>query len=143
MPATRRRRTVRGAPEDVWRIVGDPLHQARWWPKVTRVEGVQPGAFTRVYTTSKGKPIRADFHVTEVDEPYRRRWTQLVDGTPFERFMRASEEVVTLEPAGDGTSVTIEVRQKLHGLSRLGGLLVRRATRKQLDAALDALEELL
>jgi carbon monoxide dehydrogenase subunit G len=143
MPVARRRRTVPAAPQDVWRIVGDPLHQARWWPKVTRVEGVQPGAFTRVYTTSKGKPIRADFHITEVDEPRRRRWTQRVEGTPFERFMRTSEEVAVLEPADGGTRVTLEVRQKLHGLSRLGGPLVRRATRKQLDAALDALEGLL
>ena len=143
MPTTRRRRTVHAPPDEVWRVVGDPMHQPRWWPKVTRVEGVQAGSFTRVYATSKGKPVRADFHVTEVDEPRRRRWTQVLEGTPFERFMSAAEEVVVLEPSHDGTIVKLEVRQKLRGLSRFGGFLVKRATRRQLDEALDALEGLL
>ena len=39
--------------------------------------------------------------------------------------------------------MTLEVRQKLRGLSRFGGFLVKRATRRQLDEALDALERLL
>jgi uncharacterized protein YndB with AHSA1/START domain len=142
MPTARRTRTVPAPPEAVWRVVGDPTHQPRWWPKVTRVEAVQPGAFTRVYATAKGKPVRADFHVTDVDEPRRRRWTQVLAGTPFERFMSAAEEVVVLEPTHDGTIVTLEVRQKLRGLSRFGGFLVKRATRRQLDEALDALERL-
>ena len=102
------------------------------------LEGVQPGAFTRVYTTSKGKPVRADFTVTEVDEPRRRRWTQRLAGTPFERFMSAAEEVVVLEQEGHGTIVTLEVKQKLRGLSRFGGFLVKSATRRQLDEALAA-----
>jgi carbon monoxide dehydrogenase subunit G len=143
MPVARRTRIVRAAAEDVWGVVGDPLHQGRWWPKVARVEGVQPGAFTRVYTTAKGKPVRADFRVTEIDEPHRRRWTQVVEGTPFERFLHASEEVAVVEPADGGTSVTLEVRQRLRGLSRLGGFLVKRATRRQLDEALDGLERVL
>jgi carbon monoxide dehydrogenase subunit G len=120
--------------------VGDPLHQPRWWPKVVRVESVQPGAFTRVYQTAKGKPVRADFHITEDDEPRRRCWTQVLSGTPFERFMRSAEEVAVLEATHEGTMVTLEVRQKMRGLSRFGGFLVKRATRKQLDEALDALE---
>ena len=143
MPTARRTRTVQAPPEAVWRVVADPMHQPRWWPKVTRVEGVQPAAFTRVYTTAKGKPVRADFQVTDVDEPRRRRWTQVLGGTPFERFMTAAEEVVVLEPSHEGTIVTLEVRQKLRGLSRFGGFLVKRATRRQLDEALDALEGLL
>jgi uncharacterized protein YndB with AHSA1/START domain len=140
MPVTRRTRTVAAPPEAVWRVVADPLHQPRWWPKVARVEGVQPGMFTRVYTTAKGRPVRADFHITEIDEPRRRRWTQVLGGTPFERFLQASEEVVVIEPSHGGSSVTLEVRQKLRGLSRFGGFLVKRATRKQLDEALDGLE---
>ena len=143
MPTARRTRTVPAPADAVWRIVADPMHQPRWWPKVTRVEGAQHGAFTRVYATAKGKPVRADFSVTEVDEPRRRRWTQVLEGTPFERFMWSAEEIAVLEPAGDGTVVTLEVRQKLRGLSRFGGPLVKRATRRQLDEALDRLEELL
>ena len=141
MPTARRSRTFSATPEQVWAVVGDPLHQARWWPKVSRVEAVQAGAFTRVYATTKGKPIRADFHVTEISEPVRRVWTQRVEGTPFERFMREAEELVIVEPAGEGTVITVEVRQKLRGISRFGGgFLFRRATRRSLDEALDALE---
>jgi uncharacterized protein YndB with AHSA1/START domain len=143
MPTARRTRTVQAPPEAVWRVVADPSHQPRWWPKVTRVEGVHEGTFTRVYMTEKGKAVRADFSVTEVDEPRRRRWTQVLGGTPFERFMSAAEEVVVLEPSHEGTVVTLEVRQKLRGLSRFGGFMVKRATRRQLDEALDALEGLL
>ena len=103
---------MQAAPDAVWRVVGDPEHQARWWPKVTRVESVQPTAFTRVYTTKKGRPIRADFRIAEVDAPRRRRWVQ--------------------------------VQQQLRGLSRFGGgFMLKRATRKQLDEALDALERVL
>ena len=144
MPTARRTRTLGASPDEVWAVVGDPSHQARWWPKVTRVEAVQDGAFTRVYTTAKGKPVRADFQVAEADAPRRRRWVQVLEGTPFERFLRSAEEVVVVEPAGEGTSVTLEVTQKLRGLSRVGGgLLLKRATRKQLDEALDALERVL
>ena len=143
MPTSRRTRTVQAPPENVWRVVADPEHQPRWWPKVTRVESVHQGSFTRVYATAKGKPVRADFSVTEVDEPRRRRWTQVLTGTPFERFMKSAEEVVELEPSHEGTIVTVEVRQKLRGLSRFGGFMVKRATRRQLDEALDALEGLL
>lgn len=143
MPTTRRSRTVHAAPEAVWRVVGDPNHLPRWWPKVQRVEAVDPGAFTKVFGTSKGRPVRADFRVEEVAAPHERRWTQVVEGSPFERILLASEEVARVEPADGASRVTIEVRQRLRGLSKLGGFLVRRATRKQLDEALDGLERIL
>ena len=141
MPTARRSRTLDASPEAVWAIVGDPHHQPRWWPKVARVEAVGERAFTRVYTTAKGRPVRADFQIAESDAPRRRRWVQVLDGTPFERFMTSAEEIVVLEPSGHGTSLTIEVRQKLRGLSRFGGFMVKRAARRQLDEALDALEQ--
>jgi uncharacterized protein YndB with AHSA1/START domain len=143
MPVTRRTRTLAAPADRVWDVVGDPVHQARWWPKVTRVEGLRDGTFTRVYTTAKGKPIRADFRVTEIAPPRSRTWTQQVEGTPFERFMTAAAESVVVEPSGEGTALTLEVRQRMRGLSRFGGFLVKRATRRQLDEALDALEALL
>ena len=73
-------------------------------------------------------------------DPNEMPLVQVLEGTPFERFMSAAEEIVVVEPAGEGTSVTVEIRQKLRGLSRFGGFLVKRATRRQLDEALDALE---
>ena len=141
MPTARRTRTVAASPEAVWRVVGDPSHQARWWPQVARVEAVQDTAFTRVYSTQKGKPVRADFRVMEVDAPRLRCWVQVLEGTPFERFLTEASEVAIVEPAANGTAVTLEVRQRMRGLSKFGGgFLLKRATRKRLDEALDALE---
>ena len=50
---------------------------------------------------------------------------------------------IVLEPAGDGTQITIVQRQKLRGYSRTGGFLLRRATKDKLDQALDGLDGIL
>jgi hypothetical protein len=47
---------------------------------------------------------------------------------------------VTLDDAGDGgTRVEVQLNQKLQGVSRFGGFMVRRAAKRQIDTALDAL----
>jgi uncharacterized protein YndB with AHSA1/START domain len=145
MPTARRSRTLAADPEAIWRIVGDPSHLARWWPRVERIEGARRGAFTQVMRTKKGRSVRADFHVAESERARLLRWAQDVEGTPFERFLAFNETSVLLESAGDGaTKVTLESRQKLKGLSRMGGggFMLKRATRKSFDEALDALEAL-
>ena len=140
MPVASRTRVIAATPERLWRIVGDPSHLARWWPKVERIEGVRRGAFTEVMRTKKGRAIRADFHIVEAERQQRFVWTQDVEGTPFERFLSLNEVAADLETEGDGTRVTLTVRQKLRGLSRVGGgFMLKRATRRQLDEALDAL----
>jgi carbon monoxide dehydrogenase subunit G len=143
MPVASRSRTVAATPEDVWRVVGDLHHLARWWPRCERVEAVDRGRFTQVMRTKKGRPVRADFRVTEVDWGKRHSWAQEVAGTPFERFLALNETDVELMPADDGTVVTITQRQKLKGMSRVGGgVMLKRATKKQLDEALAALDGL-
>jgi uncharacterized protein YndB with AHSA1/START domain len=143
VPTVRRSRTLRATPEEVWAIVGDAYHLPRWWPRVTRVEGVDDGAFTQVLTTAKGVPVRADFHVVESAAPRVRRWAQQLVNTPFERVLAASEVEVRLERDGDAaTRVAMSLVQRLRGMARLGSFLVRRAGRRQLDAALDGLEAL-
>jgi uncharacterized protein YndB with AHSA1/START domain len=143
VPTVRRSRTLRATPEEVWAIVGDAYHLPRWWPRVTRVEGVDDGAFTQVLTTAKGVPVRADFHVVESAAPRVRRWAQQLVNTPFERVLAASEVEVRLERDGDAaTRVAVSLVQRLRGMARLGSFLVRRAGRRQLDAALDGLEAL-
>ena len=143
MPTARRVRTLAAPPDRVWRVVGDPHHLPRWWPKVRRVEAVQGGRFTQVMRTEKGKDVRADFRVVE-SEPLRLlRFEQDIEGTPFEGFL--SEAVTTIEaaPVDEGTRVTISTRHRLRGLARLGGgAMLKRATRKQIDEALEALEGL-
>jgi len=143
VPTIRRSRTLTATPEEIWAIVGDAYHLPRWWPRVTRVEGVDGDAFTQVLTTAKGVPVRADFRVVESAAPRVRRWTQQLDNTPFERVLAASEVEVRLEPAGEaGTRVAVSLAQRLHGIALLGSCLVRGAARRQLDDALNGLEAL-
>lgn len=144
MPVARRSRVVAAPPEALWRIVGDPSHLPRWWPKVERVEAIRGASFTEVLRTKKGKPVRADFHTVESVRGKLHRWAQDLEGTPFERFLALNETTVELAPSGDGTEVTLITRQQLRGLSRVGGgLMLKRATRQQLGEALDSLADLL
>jgi carbon monoxide dehydrogenase subunit G len=142
MPTARRSRTVAAPPERVWEIVGDPYHLPRWWPKVTRVEAVTDDHFTEVLSTQDGRSLRADFRVVDSRAPERRAWEQELEGTPFERVFAAATTEVKLLPDGDGTRVTVVVHQQVRGSARLGGFMVRRATGRVLDEALDALEAL-
>jgi uncharacterized protein YndB with AHSA1/START domain len=142
VPTTRRSRTLAASPEDVWRVAGDPHHLPRWWPRVTRVEGVRGGHFTEVLTTDQGRSVRADFVVVEERAGELCAWEQEVAGSPFERLLAFARTEVRLVPEGSGTRVTLEVRQRMRGTARVGGFMVRRATRRILDGALDGLEAL-
>ena len=197
MPTTRRSRVLPSPPDRVWRVIGDPHHLPRWWPKVRRVEAVSGERFTQVMRTEKGKDVRADFRIVE-EEPERllrfeqelegtpfegflsesataieaepsgdgtkvfmtqrgrpvradyelvesergrrMRWRQEVEDSPFERVLDESVTEVRVAPAGPGTEVTLELRQNLRGMARLGPFLVRRGARRLLDEALEGLE---
>jgi hypothetical protein len=52
---------------------------------------------------------------------------QLLDGTPFERLLSASQVAVRLAPEGEATRVELELRQAWRGVARLGALLGRAA----------------
>ena len=150
MPRVTRSRTVPAAPERVWEVIADPYDMPRWWPLVTRMEGVDADQFTQVLRTRKGRLVRADFRVVASEPPGRpgdlagrRVWAQEVAGTPFERVLGEAITEVVLEPVEDGaTRVTIALTQQLRGYSRTGGFLLRRATRSKLSEALEALEAL-
>jgi uncharacterized protein YndB with AHSA1/START domain len=142
MPVARRSRTLAAPPERVWDVVADPHHLPRWWPRVTRVEAVTDEHFTEVLATEDGRSLRADFRVVGSRAPERRAWEQEVQGTPFETVLAASTTEIKLLPDGDGTRVTLVARQQLRGSARMGGFMVRRATGRVLDDALDALEAL-
>ena len=142
MPSARRTRTVAATPQAVWEVIEDPHHLPRWWPGVARVEGVQPDRWTQVFTTQRGRPVRADFHVLQSHPPCLRSWQQEVTGTPFERVLNESIIEIGLEPGDGGTEVTIAQHQKLRGYSRTGGILLRRATAQKLGEALDGLQRI-
>jgi uncharacterized protein YndB with AHSA1/START domain len=142
MPNSRRTRTIAAAPQRVWELIEDPHHLPRWWPGVARMEGVGEDRGTQVFTTKKGRPVRADYQLVESEAPWRRSWEQEIIGTPFERVLTSAVTEIQLEPADGGTRVRIELRHKMRGYSRVGGLMLRRATGAKLDEALDALEKI-
>ena len=154
VPTVRRNRTIAAPVEQLWELVSDPHHLPRWWPRVTRVEGVDGEAFTEVMRTRKGKIVRADFDlVAKNEQAHLLTWAQRVQGTPFARVLSSAETDVCLAPADQSTEVTIELRQTLAGYSprfgllaglspRIGGRMVRRAAERTLDEALDGLERI-
>ena len=58
----------------------------------------------------------------------------------FEKVLKSSRTEIHLEPAGDGTDVTMRAEQKLRGLSRTGGFMMRRASARILTRALEGLD---
>jgi uncharacterized protein YndB with AHSA1/START domain len=140
LPTTTRTRTLGASPDAVWKVVGDPHHLPRWWPKVRRVEDVEGRRFTKVFVTEKGRPVRADYEVLETDAPHSISWSQEVEDSPFERLLDESVTTVRLAPAGDGTEVSLAMRQKLRGWARFAPFLVRHGSRRLLDEALEGLD---
>ena len=135
----RRSRTVAAPVDDVWRVVRDPYHLPRWWPRTQRVEGVSSGGWTSVRVTDKGRSVRADFRVELSKGGERRRWSQELGETPFAKLFAEVVYEVTLVPAAGGTAVALETRQKPRGWARFGGLMLRKGARRQADEALAGL----
>jgi uncharacterized protein YndB with AHSA1/START domain len=134
-----RSRTLPAAPEAVWKVVADPRALARWWPRVERVKSITAEGWTAVMRSSRGRAVRADWHLDGQEAPRRRAWAQEIDGTPFAKVLAERRVEARLEPAGDGTRVTLELRQRGRGMARFGRFMLRRAARRELDEALDGL----
>lgn len=124
-------------------MVSDPYHLPRWWPNVDRVEDVSDSAWTTVATSKRGRAVRFDWSRVYTEPPERTVWRQELAQTPFERFLRESVTGVILESAGRSTKVELRIVRRLRGLARFGGVQMRRAARRELDAALDQLEAVL
>jgi uncharacterized protein YndB with AHSA1/START domain len=138
----KRKRTVAAASDAVWDLVSDPHHLPRWWPQVQRVEEVTDDAWTKVLRTPKGRTVRADYTRVEWQPPKRIVWRQEVEESPFEAILDESVTTIALSPSGDdATEVELSAEQELHGRYRFGGFMLRRATKRQLDEALDGIEQ--
>jgi uncharacterized protein YndB with AHSA1/START domain len=136
-----RERTISAPPDEVWELVSDPYSFARWWPNTVRVEDASPAAWTKVLRTPRGKTVRADFTRTESEPPQRIAWQQELEESPFERILSSAVTELELKSAsGGGTHVSLTFDEKLRGLNRLGGFMLRRAARRRVDEALDGLE---
>ena len=139
MPTVKRSRELRADPDGIWDVLADPHQLPRWWPGLERVEEATPHTWTKVLRTKKGRPVRADFTRLEAQRPRRVLWRQELAESPFERILSEATTEITLEPRGPATRVEIRAVRRLRGMSRFGGFMVRWATRKQLDEALEGL----
>jgi uncharacterized protein YndB with AHSA1/START domain len=138
-----RARTVGERPEVVWALVDDPGRLPRWWPHVERVQGATADAWTAVMRSPRGRPVHADWRLVEHEAGRRRTWALEIEGTPFARILAERSVTAALEPAAAGTMVTLAIDQRGRGWARFGGPMLRRAAVRELEAALDGLEEAL
>ena len=138
-----RSRTVAAAPEAVWSVVASPKRLAKWWPRVERVKSVSADGWTTVMRSSRGRAVRADWHLAEQEPGVRRVWEQELAGTPFEKVLVERRVEARLDPVEGGTRVILTIAQRSRGWSRFGGLLLRRAAGRELDDALAGLESVL
>ena len=136
-------KTVRAPRDEVWQLIMDPYHLPRWWPRVERVEEVAGAAWTKVMFSSRGRAVRSDYTRVETEAPRRVLWRQEVDESPFERLLSEATLEFELEEHGEGrTRVRLTADQSLRGKTRFGGMMVRRATKRTLNEALDGLRRL-
>jgi uncharacterized protein YndB with AHSA1/START domain len=144
-----RQRTIPASPREVWDLVADPYNLPRWWPRTSRVENVERkggerrSRWTKVLETAEGRGVRADFRCLSAAERERYVWEQELEGTPFERHLKALRVEIGLRERDGGTEVSLTEEQSLKGMSKLGSPLMRRARGDVLDEALDGLERAL
>jgi uncharacterized protein YndB with AHSA1/START domain len=149
VPRVTRRRTISAPAGEVWTLVSDPYSLPRWWPRTTRVESVEekPGGrrsqWTKVLETAEGRGVRADYRCLSSAEGERYVWEQQLEGTPFERHLRASTVEIALRAEEGETEVSLTSAQTLRGMSRLGSPMMRGGQGKILDEALDGIERAL
>ena len=149
MPRVSRTRVIAAPRERVWELVSDPHHLPRWWPRAVRVEDVRQvqggrrSRWTTVLETRRGRGVRADYRCTGATAGERYVWEQEIEGTPFEKILRQASLEIELDGRDRETAVTFASRERLRGFSRLGSPMMRRATRRRLDEALDGVERAL
>lgn len=146
MPRVTRRRTIAAPVAEVWELVSDPYNLPRWWPRTSRVEGVdrkpegKRSQWTKVLETAEGRGVRADFRCLSSAARERYVWEQQLGGTPFDKHLRSSTLAIGLRGEGGETEVSLTSEQRLRGLSRLGSPMMRGGQRKTLEQALDGIE---
>lgn len=146
MPRVTRQRTIEAPVAEVWRLVSDPHSLPRWWPRTARVENVvskdagRRSQWTKVLQTAEGRGVRADFRCLSSAREERYVWEQELEGTPFAKHLHRSEVEIELRVEGETTAVAISSVQTMRGLSRLGGVMLKRAQGAILDEALDGIE---
>lgn len=135
-------RRIAAPVEAVWEVLTDATSLPRWWPRVTRVEGVMETGFTQVLVSRRGRPIRLDLLYTEVEAPRRLAWALDIPGGQFERLLREWATGFMLTSEADGVTVRIDERQIFRGSLKTGSFIQRRAQRRRLEDALAGLAQM-
>jgi uncharacterized protein YndB with AHSA1/START domain len=144
VPVVTKHREFHAPLERVWKVVSDPYSLPRWWPRVQRVEEVSDDGWTMVLASDRGKTIRADYTLARAEPMELLEWKQELEETPFERMLSVAQLVIELErdEEAGATGVVLRSTERLRGLARLGSPMVRRATRRRLNQALEQLGDL-
>jgi hypothetical protein len=80
------------------------------------------------------------FSLADLDDGRHVRWVQELEGTPFARSVKSAAEEVSVEETDGGSRIELVIERRMKGTARLGGLLIARGQRRELDQALDRLE---
>jgi carbon monoxide dehydrogenase subunit G len=136
----RYRRTIEIArpPEDVFAFVTDLDNLPRWQPTVRDVEWsapLEPGSTFRETREMLGRRARSRLEVTAL-EPSNEFSIRVVEG-PVPLTVRH-----LLEPAGEGTRLTLEAEGEAGGLMRLAAPIAERAAARQAAQDLERLKRL-
>ena len=142
MPRAVRRRQFQSEPERVWEYATNPRNLPRWWPRTASVRalsgtGNQIGSrWTQCLAAKSGNKIEANLICTRADAPGTWRFEQRPEDTPFEKMLKEAWTELRIAAGPNGTSVELELGQKLQGMARLGALFVRSASAKTAQEAL-------
>ena len=105
------------------------------------MEEVTDDAWTKVFTSPKGKSVRADYTLLESEPLERLLWRQEVEESPFERILAMSSTELLLEDAM-AARLTIALEQRPRGWGRFAPVQFRAAGVRQVEGAIDGLKEL-
>ena len=144
MPRVSRRQRLEASPGDIWRVVSDPYHLPRWWPRTQRVENVTSGprraaSGPRCWRRETGGACAPTIAASAPQRASATCSSSSWRGHP------STGSCARPAPRSDAARagrhrVTMTAEQRLRGLSRLGGLMMRRAMGRTLSEALNGLE---
>ena len=110
--------------------------------RLARVEEVTDDAWTKVFTSPKGRACVPTTPLLESEPLERLLWHQEVEESPFERILAMSSTELLLEDANGGTRLTVR-----SGSARAAGAASRRFSSvprgyAKVEGAIDGLKEL-
>jgi uncharacterized membrane protein len=127
--------------EQVWEYVHDPSNDTVWQSSLVESKELTQGSMdvgTRIAETRRflGKRFDVSYEVTEF-EPYQRSAIRTIGGPIPTSGMYA------LEPANGGTRLTASMETDAHGFFKLAEPVFARMARRELEANLGLLKDVL